>query len=262
MLPKKLRRNPGRIRAIIYAVLVHAVVIGLAVIGFRWTMAPSTEEVVQAVAVPEAPVRKPEEPDKRAQQEEEARKKAEEEKRRQDDLKKQQEQEEQRKEAERKKIEAAQKQKEKEIQKEQKEKEQQKRAAVLERQKEEKQRQKHAEQSLQEQLAAEEKARQQAAHAVRAASEVDKYKALIRQRVSRSWNRQGGVTKGLTCVVRVRLTPGGEVLSAAVVRSSGNQIFDRSVEYAVYKAAPLPLPEDPTLFDNFREIEFLFNPEE
>ena len=47
-----------------------------------------------------------------------------------------------------------------------------------------------------------------------------------------------------------------------MVRSSGNEIFDRSVEYAVYKAAPLPLPEDPTLFDNFREIEFLFNPEE
>lgn len=262
MLPKKLRHNPGRIRAIIYAVLVHAVVIGLAVIGFRWTMAPSTEEVVQAVAVPEAPVRKPEEPDKRAEQEEETRKKVEEEKRRQDELKKQQEQEEQRQEAEREKIEAARKQKELEIQKQKKEKEQQKRAAALERRKEEKQRQQHAEQSMQEQLAAEEKARQQAAQAVRSASEVDKYKALIRQRVSRSWNRPGGVTKGLTCVVHVRLTPGGEVLSAAVVRSSGNRIFDRSVEYAVYKAAPLPLPEDPTLFDNFREIEFLFNPEE
>lgn len=261
MLPNKLRRNPGRIRAIIYAVLVNAVVIGLAVIGFRWTMAPSTEEVIQAVAVPEAPARKPEEPDKRAQQEEEARKKAEEEKRRQDDLKKQQAQEEQRKEAERKKIEAAQKQKEMEIQKQQKEKEQQKRAAALERQKEEKLRQEHAEQSLQEQLAAEEKARQQAAQAVRAASEVDKYKALIRQRVSRSWNRPVGVTKGLTCVVHVRLTPGGEVLSATVTRSSGNAQFDRSVEYAVYKAAPLPLPEDPTLFDNFREIEFTFDPD-
>jgi hypothetical protein len=33
------------------------------------------------------------------------------------------------------------------------------------------------------------------------------------------------------------------------------------VEYAVYKAAPLPLPEDPALFDNFRDIEFLFSPE-
>jgi hypothetical protein len=29
----------------------------------------------------------------------------------------------------------------------------------------------------------------------------------------------------------------------------------------VYKAEPLPLPEDPTLFDNFREIEFVFDPD-
>jgi colicin import membrane protein len=249
---RTLRRNPGRIRAIVYAVLVHAVVIGLAVIGFRWSIAPSNEPVVQAVVVPEQAARKPEAVDnKRAQEEEEARKKAEAEKRRQAELKKKQDEEQaqQRLVVERKKKEAE-------------EKEKQKRAAELERKHEDKRRQKLTEQSLQEQLAAEEKQRTDTARAARAATVVDKYKALIRQRVSRSWNSPVGVAKGLKCVVHVRLTPGGEVLSAAVVRSSGNGIFDRSVEYAVYKAAPLPLPEDPTLFDNFREIEFLFNPEE
>lgn len=251
MFARTLRRNPGRIRAIVYAVLVHAVVIGLAVIGFRWSMAPSTEPVVQAVVVPEQAARKPEVADKRAQEEEEARKKAEAEKRRQAELKKMQDEEQaqQRLVVERKK-------------KESEEKEKQKRAAELERKNEDKRRQKLTEQSLQEQLAVEEKQRTDTARAARAATVVDKYKALIRQRVSRSWNSPVGVAKGLKCVVHVRLTPGGEVLSAAVVRSSGNEIFDRSVEYAVYKAAPLPLPEDPTLFDNFREIEFLFNPEE
>ena len=250
VLPKKLRHNPGRVRAIVYAVLVHAVVIGLAVIGFRWTMQPPSSEVVQAVAVPEPPARKPEEDNKRAQ-EDGARQKAEAEKRRQADLKKKQEEElaQQRLIAERKKKEAE-------------EKERQKRAADVERRKEEIRGQKRTEQSLKEQLAAEEKARQQAAHAARAASAVDKYRSLIRQRVSQSWNRPVGVAKGLKCVVSVRLAPGGEVLSAKVVRSSGSTVFDRSVENAVYKAAPLPLPEDPTLFDNFREIEFLFSPEE
>jgi colicin import membrane protein len=248
---RTLRRNPGRIRAIVYAVLVHAVVIGLAVIGFRWNRAPSTDQVIQAVAVPEQTARKPEAADKRAQEEEEARKKAEAEKRRQAELKKKQDEEQaqQRIVVERKKKEAE-------------EKEKQKRAAELELKNEDKRRQKLTEQSLQEQLAAEEKQRNDTARAARAATVVDKYKAMIRQRVSRSWNRPVGIAKGLKCVVHVRLTPGGEVLSAAVVRSSGNEIFDRSVEYAVYKAAPLPLPEDPTLFDNFREIEFLFNPEE
>ena len=251
MFARSLRRNPGRIRAIIYAVLVHAVVIGLAVVGFRWSMSHSTDQVIQAVAVPEQTARKPEPVDNRAQEEEEARKKAEAEKRRQAELKKKQDEEQaqQRLVVERKK-------------KEVEEKEKQKRAAELERKNEDKRRQKFTEQSLQEQLAAEEKQRTDTARAARAATVVDKYKAMIRQRVSRSWNRPVGVAKGLKCVVHVRLTPGGEVLSAAVVRSSGNEIFDRSVEYAVYKAAPLPLPEDPTLFDNFREIEFLFNPEE
>jgi colicin import membrane protein len=262
---RTLRRNPGRIRAIVYAVLVHAVVIGLAVVGFRWSMAPSTEPVIQAVAVPEQTARKPEAvdkhaqeetrkkaeaADKHAQEEEEARKKAEAEKRRQAELKKKQDEEQaqQRLVVERKKQETE-------------EKEKQKRAAELERKNEEKRRQKLTEQSLQEQLAAEEKQRTDTARAARAATVVDKYRALIQQRVSRSWNSPVGVAKGLKCVVHVRLTPGGEVLSAAVVRSSGNGIFDRSVEYAVYKAAPLPLPEDPTLFDNFREIEFVFDPD-
>ncbi|MEX2165334.1 MAG: cell envelope integrity protein TolA [Sulfuricaulis sp.] len=269
MLPKKLRHNPGRIRAIVYAVLVNAVAIGLAVVGFRWTMTPGgDEQVVQAVAIPSEPLRKPEEVDKRVQQEAEARKKAEAEKRHQDELKKKQAEELRKKQeeekvkerelAERKKKEAE------ELARQKKEAEEQEikiRAAELERKNEEKRRQKLTEQALQEQLAAEEKARQQATFAARSASEVDKYKVLIRQRVSRSWNRPGGIAKGLKCVVHVRLTPKGEVLSAAVVRSSGNPIFDRSVEYAVYKAAPLPLPEDPALFDNFRDIEFLFNPE-
>ncbi|GAB4513065.1 MAG: hypothetical protein Tsb0026_17440 [Sulfuricaulis sp.] len=266
MLPKKLRHNPGRVRAIVYAVLVHAVVVGLAVIGFRWTVQSPSSEVVQAVAVPEPSDRKPEqvnkrmqeearqkaeEANKRTQEEGEARQKAEAEKRRQAELKKKQEEEQaqQRLIAERRK-------------KEVEEKEKQKRAVSEERRKEEMRRQKLTEQSLQEQLAAEEKTRQQTAQTARAATAVDKYRALIRQRVSQSWNRPVGVVKGLKCVVSVRLAPGGEVLSAKVVRSSGNAIFDRSVENAVYKAAPLPLPEDPTLFDNFREIEFLFSPEE
>jgi colicin import membrane protein len=245
---RTLRRNPGRIRAIVYAVLVHAVVIGLAVIGFRWSMAPSTDQVIQAVAVPEQKARKPEPVDNRAQEEEEARKKAEAEKRRQAELKKKQDEEQaqQRLVVERKKKEAEEKQK---------------RAAELERKNEDKRRQKFTEQSLQEQLAAEEKLRTDAAHAARAATIVDKYIPLIRQRVSRSWNSPVGIAKGLKCTVRVRLAPGGKVLSAAVVRPSGNANFDRSVEYAVYKAEPLPLPEDPTLFDNFREIEFVFDPD-
>lgn len=255
MLPNKFRRNPGRLRAIIYAVLVHVVVIGFLVIGFRWSVQPSSDQkVVQAVVVPEPAPRQPPEVDKRAQEEEQARKKVEAEKHRQAELQKKQE-------AEQAQAEALKRQATERKKKEAEEKDQQKRAAAQERQQEEKRRQKRAEQSLQEQLAAEEKQRTDTARAARAASEVDKYTALIQQRVIHSWNRPMGVAKGLKCVVHVRLTPGGEVLSATVVSSSGNALFDRSAEYAVYKAAPLPLPEDPSLFDNFHEFDLRFIPE-
>lgn len=257
-MPNKFRRNPGRVRAIFYAVLVHAVVIGLLVIGFRWSVKPSSDQpVVQAVVVPESVPRQPPEVDKRAQEEEAARKKVEAEKQQQAELQKKQEEEQAR--ADALKRQATERKKKAAVA--QAQLEQQKRVAAQERQQEEKRQQKHAEQSLQEQLTAEEKQRTDAARAARAASVVDKYTALIQQRVIYSWNRPMGMAKGLKCVVHVRLTPSGEVLSATVVRSSGNAVFDRSAEYAVYKAAPLPLPDDPSMFDNFREFDLRFIPE-
>ena len=254
VLTQKLRRNPGRVRAVFYAVLVHVVVIGLIVIGFRWTSQPTSDQkVIQATAVPQTPPKKPEAPKPPTAEEQQARQKAEADKRQQTELKKKQE-EQQRLEIARQKKAAEEKlQKQKELE--------QKRAAEATRQQEQKRQQKQAEQSLQEQLVAEEKERVATARAARAATVVDQYKALIRSRVSHSWSRPLSSAQGLKCVVRVRLTPSGEVLDAKVVKSSGDPVFDRSVENAVYKAAPLPLPDDPSLFDNFREIEFLFNPE-
>ena len=136
-----------------------------------------------------------------------------------------------------------------------------KRKALADRKKREAvQRKQRDEQALREMLLQEEQERAQAAKAARAASLVDEYKVAIRQKVSRNWVRPPGASQGLKCMVKVRLVPSGEVLEAKVVRSSGNTVFDRSVENAVYKAAPLPIPTDTDLFDFFREIEFLFNP--
>jgi colicin import membrane protein len=47
-----------------------------------------------------------------------------------------------------------------------------------------------------------------------------------------------------------------------VTKSSGDASFDRSVETAVQKAVPLPLPADPALFERFREITFVFDPDQ
>ena len=70
-----------------------------------------------------------------------------------------------------------------------------------------------------------------------------------------------GVRKGLSCTVAVKLIPGGEVIDARVVKTSGNAAFDRSVETAVLKASPLPMPSEPGLQQRFRNINFEFKPE-
>ncbi len=125
---------------------------------------------------------------------------------------------------------------------------------------EEERKRKEAEEQLAAAVAAEERQREEQARRARALTVVEKYKALIRQKVSRNWARPPGTEKGLQCLVRVRLVPGGEVLQVKIIRSSGSEVFDRSVENAVRKASPLPLPEDEDLFEYFRELEFLFNP--
>ena len=56
----------------------------------------------------------------------------------------------------------------------------------------------------------------------------------------------------------VTLMPTGEVLNLKLTRSSGSSAYDSAVERAIYKAQPLPLPPDPTLFGEFRELHLKF----
>ena len=70
------------------------------------------------------------------------------------------------------------------------------------------------------------------------------------------------INSGLKCTLLVRMIPGGEVVDARVVKSSGNATFDRQAELAVRKGSPLPVPEDPRLFEQMRQIQFEFDPSE
>lgn len=122
---------------------------------------------------------------------------------------------------------------------------------------EQKKKEQQRKQALAKQLEAEETARNSAL----AKTEIEKYLVLIKQKVDRRWLKPSGSIKGLVCKVRVRIIPGGDVVSVKVIRGSGNNIFDRSVERAVRKASPLPLPKDPAIAARMREIDFNFSPE-
>ena len=114
---------------------------------------------------------------------------------------------------------------------------------------------------IRQQQMAEEQRRLDAAREREYQSIVDKHVEIIRQKVNRNWLRPAGSIAGLACTVRVRIIPGGDVLDVRITRGSGNAVFDRSVETAVLKASPLPLPADRALFDRFRVLEFIFDPE-
>jgi colicin import membrane protein len=93
------------------------------------------------------------------------------------------------------------------------------------------------------------------------ATEVDKYKALIVNAISRQWILPENVNNGLSSQFRIRLAPDGAVLEVTLTRSSGDAILDRSAQTAIYKASPLPVPSDSETFDIFRDISLTVRPE-
>ena len=84
--------------------------------------------------------------------------------------------------------------------------------------------------------------------------------ALIKRKVTQNWNQPSAVPDKLSCKIKVSLIPSGDVMSVSVVKSSGDPLFDDSVERAVYKASPLPVPKDPNVFKQFRNFTFVFAP--
>jgi colicin import membrane protein len=96
--------------------------------------------------------------------------------------------------------------------------------------------------------------------AERVQSVLGEYIAYIADKVERNWRQPQGTPAGLKCTVNVKLIPGGDVVSARVVQSSGDTLFDDSAEKAVLKASPLPVPDDPSAAKHFRDFNFVFKP--
>lgn len=96
--------------------------------------------------------------------------------------------------------------------------------------------------------------------AARDSGALDVYVSLIRQRVERNWVKPPGVQPGLECEVQVTQIPGGTVTGVRLGRCNGDEAVRRSIETAVLRASPLPLPDDPALFE--RNLLFTFKPEQ
>lgn len=281
----EIRRPDGNVEAFVFALLLHVLLVLVLVIGIRWhsTAKPTNVNVIQATVVQDDAAKRQVEQLKRENEKLQAledlknkqvlEKQAQEDKQAQLEKQALADKQAQKKQEKLKSLEQV-KQKDIELKRQSAEKRklEQKKAAELEKKqlaieqqkKDTLLRRKQAESGLQQQLAAEEKERDQAkaaALAVRQQGEIARFEDIIRQKVTRSWARPPGAREGLECVVLVRVVPGGAVLSTQVVRSSGNPIFDRSAENAINKASPLPVPDDQSMFEHFREFEFKFRPE-
>lgn len=182
-------------------------------------------------------IRKREEEAERQKAEEEARRRAEEERRRQAE------------EAERKRREEA-------------ELEERRRQAELERQREiERQRAENERRRREEEaemLAAAIRAEEERT-AARNSDEMTAYLFALQQKVVRNWSPPPSATEGLDCEVRVRQTPSGEVIDARVMRCNGDAAVERSIEAAVRRASPLPVPQNSLLFES--TVIFAFRPD-
>ncbi|MDR1057486.1 MAG: cell envelope integrity protein TolA [Coxiellaceae bacterium] len=118
---------------------------------------------------------------------------------------------------------------------------------------------------LQEQIAAEQKqlvsSISNESHGSIPRGEVDIFKVKVKQAIDSQWVKPESSNEEDFCELLINIAPGGTVLDVKLIRSSGNLALNRSAEAAIWKASPLPVPEDPQLFDEFRTINTIFKPE-
>jgi colicin import membrane protein len=91
---------------------------------------------------------------------------------------------------------------------------------------------------------------------------VDEYKRRIAERIKRFIIEPASLQGNPEVEFDVVVLPGGEVLDAKIRKASGQALWDTAVERAIRRAQPLPLPPDPVLMREFRELNLKFRPKE
>ncbi len=87
---------------------------------------------------------------------------------------------------------------------------------------------------------------------------IAQYQDAIRNKIERNWRRPMDYQSNAWCRVFVQQDAGGAIKNVVVEECIGSDAFRKSVENAVWKAAPLPQPPSPELFH--QELRFTFDP--
>jgi colicin import membrane protein len=106
-----------------------------------------------------------------------------------------------------------------------------------------------------EEIARKEAERLREAAAAARKTEFDSWVGKIRDKVRGRANVPDTVTGQPEITVRIRILPGGEVLDIQVTKRSGNPAYDAAIERAIRSASPLPVPPaNSELFPQFRDL--------
>ena len=77
----------------------------------------------------------------------------------------------------------------------------------------------------------------------RTTTAVKKYSVLITQKVDGLRTISPDFERWRVAKINIKVSSNGDVLSTKIVESSGSERYDRSVESAILKATPLPMPD-------------------
>jgi colicin import membrane protein len=232
---RAVRKFSRPVRAVILAVLVHVafgLLLGLSLSFKPQVIKPGIAKPVKAIVIDRSTLAKEE----TSKKEVETKRKAEAEKKRKKEVETKRKAEagkKRKKEAEKKRKAEAEKKRKKEAEKKRKAKAEKKRKA--------------------------EKAREQ--------EKQDAYSALgslvgaIKGKIEGNWSNRLACS-GQEVTISVKVNISGEVTAVQVVGDSGDDACRRSAENAVYKASPLPFPDNPRFFKWLdQEFQIIFKPD-
>lgn len=121
--------------------------------------------------------------------------------------------------------------------------------------------QKDALKKAQQEFLAEEKGSEDKAASATNASLMGEYIAKIRAKVTGNVNKTLCGDGNPEVIFAVSVLPTGQLSgNPKLVKSSGNTACDEAAERAIIASEPLPLPSDPALFSQFRNINLKFRP--
>ena len=94
-------------------------------------------------------------------------------------------------------------------------------------------------------------------------TDIEKYSYMIKKQVKENWKRPNNLNINLKTEIQLNLVPTGEILSATIIKGSGNRAFDESAMSAILKVKSFEgLTMQMKLFDqHFRKFILIFTPE-